>query len=49
MEVMIGVLMLVASFLYIFNPANKITSDKEDWKKSTEWMKEKGLWGGKKP
>ena len=47
--VLCGLLMLVGSFLWCFNPANRITSDKEDWKRSTEWMKEKGLWGNKNP
>lgn len=48
MEVILGIIMLVSSFLYIFNPANRITSDKEDWEKSKEWLQENGLWGNKK-
>lgn len=47
MEVIGGVLMLVFSFLYLFNPANRITDDREDWEKSKEFLKEKGLWGNK--
>jgi hypothetical protein len=49
MEVIGGILMLAVSFLYIFNPANRITSDKEDFKRSKEWLQENGMWGNKNP
>tara|TARA_Y100000004_G_C8775998_1_gene352830 strand:+ start:393 stop:551 length:159 start_codon:yes stop_codon:yes gene_type:complete len=40
-----GALMLYGSYLWCFNPANRITSDKEDLKRSEKWLQEKGLWG----